>query len=249
MIFLCWGAEGNLHHGPEPWAIVPAADFAASAKDWPIEVIDEFFEGKRFTPDCQGAYDLVARKLKDQSTEPRIFSHKGLAFRLPDERDLETIQRLRNDESTWIHLSDPKPVGPADQKAWLQAIGWKNGRMYFVVFDDQNPFIGLIRLDELDQQNRSLRIGLDVLPELRGKGYGGRTYEALKAYAFDHLNIHRLWLAVLDTNDRAKRLYEKSGFIVEGRYREAIWRHGKFQDYILMSILEGEYRSGPAAGK
>jgi RimJ/RimL family protein N-acetyltransferase len=255
MIFLCWGAEGNLHHGPEPWAIVPAADFAVAALDWPIEIIDQFFEPTRFTPDCPGAYDLIARKktavpplLKADNVivtkEPRVFSHKGLAFRLPEDRDLETIQNLRNDESTWIHLSDPKPVGPADQKAWLQSIGWKNGRMYFVVFDDQNPFIGLVRMDELDQQNRSLRVGLDVLPELRGKGFGSRTYEALKAYAFDQMNIHRLWLAVLDTNERAKKLYEKMGFKVEGRYRETIFRHGRFVDYVLMSILEGEYRSG-----
>lgn len=178
--------------------------------------------------------------------KPRIFEFEGLSFRLPDEGDLETAQRLRNDDSTWIHLSDPKPVGPADQKAWLQSIGWKNGRMYFVAYDEQNPFIGLVRLDELDQQNRSLRVGLDVLPELRGKGYGGRIYTALKSYAFNHLNIHRLWLAVLATNEYAMHLYEKWGFQIEGRYRGAIFRHGTFQDYILMSILEGEYRSGPA---
>ena len=64
MIFLCWGAEGNLHHGPEPWAIVPVAHFMEAAKGWPIEILDGFFEPTRFTKDCPGAYDLVAMKLK-----------------------------------------------------------------------------------------------------------------------------------------------------------------------------------------
>jgi len=65
MIFLCWGAEGNLYHGPNPWAIVPVADFMQAAQTWPIEIIDHFFERDQFTPDCFGAYDLVARKLGD----------------------------------------------------------------------------------------------------------------------------------------------------------------------------------------
>jgi len=173
-----------------------------------------------------------------------VFHHMGISFRIPEAGDLETAQKLRNDESTWVHLSDPKPVGPADQQAWLQSIGWKNGRMYFVAYDAENPFVGLVRLDELDSQNRSLRVGLDVLPEFRGRGYGGRIYKALKAYAFDHMNIHRLWLAVMETNPYAMGLYEKWGFQHEGVYREAIFRHGKFQNYVIMSILEGEYRSG-----
>ena len=171
-----------------------------------------------------------------------VFSFKGLSFRLPTAADLDTIADLRNDETTWIHLSDPKPVGPADQRAWLDSVGWKSGKMYLVACDDENPFIGLARLDELDQQNRSLRVGLDVAVKLRGRGYGGRVYEALKTYAFDHLNMHRLWLCVLDTNDRAKRLYDRQGFKVEGRYREAIFRYGTCVDYVIMSILEHEYR-------
>jgi len=180
--------------------------------------------------------------------EHGVFSHKGLHFRLPVKDDLEIVQNLRNDESTWVHLSDPRPVGPADQKAWFESIGWKGGKMYFVVYDDANPFVGLVRLDELDQQNRSLRVGLDVLPELRRRGYGTRIYEAMKAYAFDHLNIHRLWLCVLETNKNAIDLYKKVGFKLEGRYREAIFRYGHYVDYVLMSCLENEHRREDASG-
>ena len=43
-------------------------------------------------------------------------------------------------------------------------------------------------------------------------------------------------------NERAVRSYRKSGFDVEGRAREAIWRNGRFWDEISMSILETEWR-------
>ncbi len=63
LIIICWGAEGNCPHAPYPWAIVPVADFVNAAKKWPIEILEAFFEGERFTADCGGAYDVLARKL------------------------------------------------------------------------------------------------------------------------------------------------------------------------------------------
>lgn len=62
LAFICWGAEGNIKHDPEPWAIVPVADFTSAAAGWPIEIVDQFFEVDRFTKDCPGCYDVVARK-------------------------------------------------------------------------------------------------------------------------------------------------------------------------------------------
>ena len=98
--------------------------------------------------------------------------------------------------------------------------------------------------DEIDKANRSIRVGADIVRELRGQGYGRKVYRLLKKYCFDYLNMHRVWLAVLDTNEAGRRLYESEGFEVEGRYREAIFRDGKYHDYILMSILEQQYRRG-----
>lgn len=63
LILLCWGAEGNLPHDPQPWAIVPAQEFADFAKTLPIKVIDAFFEEERYGANTAGAYDVEAIKL------------------------------------------------------------------------------------------------------------------------------------------------------------------------------------------
>lgn len=68
MIFVCFGAEGNLPHAPFPWALVPLADWDAARRLWPIEVVDQFFEETRYTKDCPGAYDVVARKTAGKPT-------------------------------------------------------------------------------------------------------------------------------------------------------------------------------------
>jgi len=46
-----------------------------------------------------------------------------------------------------------------------------------------------------------------------------------------------------EIRNKAYDLYEKHGFKVEGRYREAIFRDGCYHDYIIMSFLEEEYRN------
>jgi len=40
---------------------------------------------------------------------------------------------------------------------------------------------------------------------------------------------------------RAKRTYEKAGFVEEGRLRESVYKHGKYDDVIVMSILRSEW--------
>jgi UDP-4-amino-4,6-dideoxy-N-acetyl-beta-L-altrosamine N-acetyltransferase len=171
-----------------------------------------------------------------------MFRDAGIVLRAVEEGDLERIRSLRNDPTTWVHLTDISPIGADDQRQWFLTVNRRNDRGYFVVADDDHAFIGIVRMDEIDRANRSIRVGADVVPELRGRGFGSKVYQALLRYCFDYLNMHRVWLAVLATNNVATRLYEKHGFTVEGRYRDAIFRDGQYVDYILMSILEGEYK-------
>lgn len=171
-----------------------------------------------------------------------MFKHKDITLRLPALADLELMRRLRNDPSTWEHLTDPNLVTEAGQRRWFESLSSRPDRKYFVASNRNHSFIGIVRMDEYDPLNRSIRVGADVSPQLRGRGLGNKVFTAILAYCFDELNVHRAWLAVLETNVVARKLYAKQGFHVEGKYRKAVFRHGKYLDYILMSILENEYR-------
>ena len=102
-------------------------------------------------------------------------------------------------------------------------------------------FVGLVRVDRSDWVNRNCMVGLDVAPAFRGRGYAVRVYEWLLEYLFAHLNMHMVYLEVLESNVRARRLYERLGFRVEGALREKVFRHGRYEHSILMSLLASEY--------
>ncbi|MCX7795915.1 MAG: GNAT family N-acetyltransferase [bacterium] len=61
-------------------------------------------------------------------------------------------------------------------------------------------------------------------------------------YAFEVLNLNRVELTVYDFNKRAIRCYEKTGFTLEGRLRQKIFKNGNYQDVLIMSILKEEWK-------
>ena len=72
--------------------------------------------------------------------------------------------------------------------------------------------------------------------------------ETTRDFAFSELGLHRLELDVFSINPRARHVYEKAGFKVEGVLRDAIWLGDGYCDDILMAILENEWRelTGPS---
>jgi RimJ/RimL family protein N-acetyltransferase len=54
---------------------------------------------------------------------------------------------------------------------------------------------------------------------------------------YNELNLHRVFLKVFTFNERAVKLYEKLGFVTEGKMREALYREGTWHD-MMMSILQ-----------
>lgn len=62
LLFLSWGAEGNTHHAPEPWAAVPVGDVLEWSISSELVVVDATWEASRYTGDCAGCYDMVMRR-------------------------------------------------------------------------------------------------------------------------------------------------------------------------------------------
>lgn len=80
-----------------------------------------------------------------------------------------------------------------------------------------------------------------------GKGYGTDALQTMLRYAFQELNLRRMTLIVFEYNARAIRSYEKCGFVMEGRVREAMQREGRRWDWYIMGILREEWHQNNKA--
>lgn len=171
-----------------------------------------------------------------------MFEYNDIRIRPVEESDLPNMVNLRADPSIWTNLGSIHMINLYEQKKWFERVSSDLKVRYYILCSKDINFIGIVRTDEIDSINRSIRIGGDILPRYHGKGYGTKMYKLLLKYCFDFLNMNRVWLLVLETNEMAIKLYQKAGFTIEGAQRQAIYRYGEYTNYIMMSILKSEYR-------
>jgi putative acetyltransferase len=74
-----------------------------------------------------------------------------------------------------------------------------------------------------------------VATEHQGQGIGTRLLQSLLDLADQWLLLRRVELTVLTENEGAKRLYERLGFVVEGRRKMSVISQGEIKDEWLMA--------------
>jgi RimJ/RimL family protein N-acetyltransferase len=79
-------------------------------------------------------------------------------------------------------------------------------------------------------------LGMGLLPEYRGKGFGERLLRDTLAAA-ETFGFTRIELGVFATNSRAIALYRKVGFVQEGTKRKFLLIDGIYIDEIQMALL------------
>lgn len=80
-------------------------------------------------------------------------------------------------------------------------------------------------------------LGMAVRDDWHGKGVGTALMQACVDLADNWLNIHRLELEVFVDNEPAIRLYEKFGFVTEGRLVDYAFRDGEYADVFVMGRI------------
>jgi RimJ/RimL family protein N-acetyltransferase len=153
-----------------------------------------------------------------------------------------------NQDSGFVRLLDtdpPRLLSEKKWKEWLEKDLDKDpaGEAFFAIrrLDGDKP-IGFIGLFDLFIQHGDTLVAI-ALGEREdwGKGYGTDAMQIMLRYAFQELNLRRVGLIVFEYNPRAIRSYQKVGFVLEGRVREAMLRDGKHWNYLYMGILREEW--------
>lgn len=116
-------------------------------------------------------------------------------------------------------------------------------KRFFIIHDlVGGKDIGEIGLDKIDRRNANAELQV-IIGEVEywGKGYGQDAVRTLLAYAFNQLNLHRIYLRVVEYNSRGVECYKACGFRVDGRFRQDHFHKGAYRDALHMSILREEF--------
>jgi RimJ/RimL family protein N-acetyltransferase len=134
----------------------------------------------------------------------------------------------------------------ADLEAWQRERAddpeWETKRVTFGVQTKDGTPIGLFGINRLYTHNRlAMLSALIGEPDYWGGGYGTDALLLLVDYAFDWLDMHKVWLMTFSLNARVIRQMEKVGFTFEGRTRESAYGEGGWHDMLAYGLLREEW--------
>jgi putative acetyltransferase len=113
-----------------------------------------------------------------------------------------------------------------------------DGSGCYLVAEDQGSIVGHAFLKPMDLRAVShvFRLTIVVHHGHWGRGIGTAMMKALADWANDAPAVHKVELIVRSTNEAARRLYAKFGFVEEGRFRDRVrLTDGRFVDDVTMA--------------
>jgi RimJ/RimL family protein N-acetyltransferase len=171
---------------------------------------------------------------------------KLVRIRAYERSDLDSLMAWVNDEEVTRNLAAPMlfPLSRVAEEDFLESNARGNGPdQVWAIETLAGEYLGGISLTTIDSINRSAQVGIVIGSKPNwGKGFGTDAMRVVLAFAFEKMNLHRVWLNVYDFNVRGIKSYEKCGFRREGVQREYRFLDGRYHDSLLMGILEHEYR-------
>ncbi|MGD8795199.1 MAG: GNAT family protein [Anaerolineae bacterium] len=164
-----------------------------------------------------------------------------VVLRAIERQDLANYVEWFNDPVVLEYFGRYRPLSLTEEEEWYEQMLQDPKTCNFAV-ELEGRHVGGAGFDKIDGRNASAEVGLFIgLPELWDQGLGFDVLQSLLRFGFEQLNLNRIYLRVFARNERAVHLYEKLGFRHEGRWRQAEFRNGQYQDMLWMSVLREEW--------
>jgi RimJ/RimL family protein N-acetyltransferase len=159
--------------------------------------------------------------------------------------DLPLIREWANAPDIRALTAEVLPMSEAGASEFFERVRTERDRVWFtVVLTQDDRVIGEAGLLRMFNAWRTTDLTIIIGDRTAwGKGFGTQAIRLLLDYAFGCLNFHRVSLGVVGFNERALHFYESVGFRREGVQRDGYFHGHRYHDFVLMSILEDEYRA------
>ncbi|HEY3315051.1 MAG TPA: GNAT family protein [Bacillota bacterium] len=183
--------------------------------------------------------------VQGQQDRRAFLTGAGVYLRPLERADLDYVRRWYNDPETRALTGMATPMSEAAAEEWYESAKNDRDRVWFMVVSrDEDRVIGEAGLLRMYHPWRTTDLTIIIgEPEARGHGRGTEAINLLLDYAFGHLGFHRVSIGVVGFNQRAIEFYERVGFKREGLQRDGYYYNHVFHDFVMMSILENDFRA------
>lgn len=168
---------------------------------------------------------------------------KLVTLRAIEKEDLEFMRIMMNDsEIEKLVVGWAFPVSKYQQEKWYENNIQNLNNLRFIIESKNGEKLGLTTLTNIDWKNRKATQGIKIFSQKnRNAGYGQDSVMAMLRYTFDELHLNRIEISCLEENIPSVKMHKKCGWVVEGNYREYIYKNGKYHNLLIGGILKSDY--------
>lgn len=166
-----------------------------------------------------------------------------VALRALERADVPRLLGWINDQAVLHYLKIRGMFTEEQEEDWLEKTRESTTDMILgIERKEDRRLVGTTGLHGISSVDRHAEYGIMLGDRTCwGQGLGTAAGRLIIDYGFNRLNLHRIFLEVLEFNPRGTKSYENLGFVHEGRMRQHEWKDGSFHDMLFMGLLRDEF--------
>jgi [ribosomal protein S5]-alanine N-acetyltransferase len=179
-----------------------------------------------------------------QNFEPFLESKK-IFLTIIDEEDIP-IKYLKwiNDQSI-IGQTESRYFPTSKNKLFkkVKEFNESPNTVFFSIIDKKTKdYIGNVKIGPINWIDRNAAIGrLIGEKDFHGKGYGTEVSKLILKYAFQILNLNKIYSGAIESNKGSIKSNLKLGFKIEGELREHYYLNGSYKSLIQLGLTKKDY--------
>ncbi|HEQ98177.1 MAG TPA: N-acetyltransferase [candidate division Zixibacteria bacterium] len=170
---------------------------------------------------------------------------KKINLRRLHRADAISIQKYANDPEVTRFLFTPYPYTLEHAYEFIRMSHRmhrrKSGFSFGIEHKDRREIIGLIGLYHVDTTHKNAEVGFWLGRDYWGQGCTKEAMNLILKYAFNEIGLKRVFARVMHPNTVSLKLLESIGFKREGAMRKAIYKDGRWLDFIWFAMLREEF--------
>lgn len=170
-----------------------------------------------------------------------------LQLRALEKADLTFLHRLHNSYKTMNYFfEEPFETLRELEDLYEKYVHNTSERRFIIEEIATGSSVGVLSLIEIDEINRKCEIDIIIDEKFQGRSFGKQGFVLGVKYAFDILNLYKVYLLLLPNNTPGLSIYRFAGFKKECRLRKEFYRNGEYVDVERMCIFENQWRRSKA---
>lgn len=150
---------------------------------------------------------------------------------------------------SWMHdasvaclfQTDFRSMELTEAQRFIDAANRPSDSLHLAIENEDGSYLGTISLKNIDTNNMCAEYAISTISAAHGTGVASRATRSILEIAFDELGLHRVYLNVLDVNERAQAFYKKAGFSYEGTAREALKIKSEYHSLLWFAMLKSDF--------